>query len=74
MADHQTGIRLPTSAIARADALAAALADDPQLSAMGPVTRSGVLRLAIALGLDVLEGRTPAPQRAKAKTRTGGEP
>jgi hypothetical protein len=57
VADHQTGIRLPTTALERADRLAEALRDDPEVGAMGPVTRSGVLRLAIALGLDEIERR-----------------
>jgi hypothetical protein len=53
--DVQTGIRLPQSILDRADALAVRLAADPVRSAMATPTRSGVLRLALALGLAELE-------------------
>ena len=53
--DVQTSMRLPSALLDRADALIEALTDDPSLSLMGKMTRSKVLRLAIARGLDELE-------------------
>jgi hypothetical protein len=55
--DKMTGIRLPPTQLTRADALANLLAEDPEIGAMGPVSRSGVLRLALAEGLDAIEQR-----------------
>ncbi len=48
-------LRLPQSIVGRADALLALLLEDPALTAMGRVTRTSVLRLAILRGLEVLE-------------------
>lgn len=65
VADVQTAIRLPQAVLDRADALVEKLAADPVLTAMGGPTRSGVLRLAIALGLEQLEkGATRGPRVA----------
>ena len=50
--------RLPADLLKRADALVPALAKDPATTVLaGMVTRSVVLRLAIAGGLHVLEDR-----------------
>jgi hypothetical protein len=51
----QLGVRLPGETVKRIDSLRPRLANDPTISALGPVTRSTVLKLAIARGLEVLE-------------------
>lgn len=48
-------IRIPEDLLGRADALQVAIAKDPALRAMGRITRTAVLRLAILHGLEVLE-------------------
>lgn len=50
-----TSLRLEAEALKRADALVTALRRVPELTALGTLTRSKVLRLAIARGLAVLE-------------------
>jgi hypothetical protein len=55
--DFLTSIRLPAAVLDRADVLVAILNRKPSLTALGPVTRSAVLRLAMIEGLDVLERR-----------------
>jgi len=54
-AGTQVGVRLPADVIRRVDALRGKLAKDATLSALGAVTRSTVLKLAVTRGLDVLE-------------------
>ena len=51
----QVGLRLPPDAIRRVDALMTKLAKDRTVSALGQVSRSTVVRLAVMRGLDVLE-------------------
>ena len=52
----QLSIRVPASALKRAEALMAKIAAKNQTAfAMGKVTRSGVMRLAFLRGLDALE-------------------
>lgn len=48
-------VRISSEFADRADALIEALADDPRLRAHGYRSRAGVLRLAMALGLEQLE-------------------
>lgn len=48
-------LRLPDDIMKRIDALTDILAKDPNFKAMGTMTRSTALRLAILRGLDVLE-------------------
>ena len=56
-----TTVRLMDVDLARADALIPAVATDPTLRAAGvTVTRSLVLRLAVARGLDLLEAEARA--------------
>ena len=60
MADVSTSIRLPQSIVDRADGLIRALAADERIALIagpGRVSRSTVLRLAIAEGLAVLESQ-----------------
>ena len=55
MTEIATSIRLPEEFIRRADLLAQKLRHKPEMSAMGELTRSKVIRLAIAKGLETLE-------------------
>lgn len=55
--ERATALRLPAGQLAQADALVAVLEGDPTIGAMGKVSRSGVLRLALAIGLDELARR-----------------
>lgn len=63
--DTAVNLRLPSALLARAEALAPSLADDPLLAAAGRgAGRATVLRLALARGLDALEAefRTKRPK------------
>ena len=60
----QLVIRVPTALAHRIDALTPALAAHPELGSVGRVTRSAVVRLALARGLACLE--------RSAKRRQGG--
>jgi hypothetical protein len=51
----QTALRLPADILRRADALIPALSRTPTFAALGRVTRSTVLKLALMHGLDALE-------------------
>lgn len=51
----QLSIRVPASALRRAEALTAKIAKNQTAFAMGKITRSGVMRLAFLRGLDSLE-------------------
>jgi anti-sigma factor RsiW len=59
-------LRLPREVHTRAEALAQLLAEDPELRALGRMSKTAVLRLAVLHGLEVLEQRA----RDKAKTKT----
>ena len=50
-----TSVRLPREFVKRLDALAPRLEKVPTFAALGPLTRSKVLRLALAHGMEVLE-------------------
>lgn len=56
-ADALTSIRLPQALLARADALLPVLNNVPSLTAIAPVTRAAVLRLAMVAGMEALETR-----------------
>ena len=62
--EHQT-LRLQPALLARAEALVPLLADDTRLAGLGTVTRSTVLRVALARGLDALEAEYGAAPRRK---------
>lgn len=52
----QVGLRLPTEAFDRADALKSKLAKDRNLALItGELTRTTILKLAVMRGLEVLE-------------------
>jgi hypothetical protein len=50
-----TSVRLPREFLTRLDALVPKLEKVPTVAALGPLTRSKVLRLALARGIEVLE-------------------
>jgi hypothetical protein len=56
-----TQLRLTHNLLERAGALIAAMAADPEVRALGMPTRTAVLRLAIARGLQDLERQYQAP-------------
>jgi hypothetical protein len=47
--------RVPAEAIRRADALRPRVARDPSVAAVGRITRSAILRMALMKGLEALE-------------------
>lgn len=53
--ESQISLRLPVDMLARLDALAKRLADVPDFAAMGEMSRSKALRLAVTRGLVALE-------------------
>jgi hypothetical protein len=65
-----TQLRLTHDLLERADALIAIMAADPEVRALGMPTRTAVLRLAIARGLQALEHRYQAPADAAAPCPT----
>jgi len=65
--EEPTHLRLPREVHLRAEALAQLLAEDPELRAVGRVSKTAVLRLAVLHGLEVLEQR--ARDKAKAKAQ-----
>ena len=65
MNDVQLVIRVPSTLAERVAALTPVLAADPDLGAVGRVTKSAVVRLALARGLASLE--------RSSKRRSGGE-
>jgi len=58
--DVQVTLRLPSDLVDRVDALLPALNRHPELLAFGRVSRSAVVRLALADGLRRLEARVAA--------------
>jgi len=62
MNDVQLVIRVPSTLAQRVDALVPILATDPDLGAVGRITRSAVIRLALARGLASLE-HSPQSQK-----------
>jgi hypothetical protein len=61
-----TQLRLTQDLLERADALIAVMAADPEVRALGLPTRTAVLRLAIARGLQDLERQYQRPMPADA--------
>jgi hypothetical protein len=61
-------LRLPREVHRRAEALAQLLAEDPELRALGRMSKTAVLRLAVVHGLEVMEQRARDKAKAKAKT------
>jgi len=61
MHDSQIVVRIPAELVARLDALVPALEADPAVHVFGKVTRSTVVRLAVAAGLGALEARHVKP-------------
>ena len=74
-----TQLRLTHDLLERADALIAVMAADPEVRALGMPTRTAVLRLAIARGLQDLEHQyqplaphpTTTPEDATPRAREG---
>lgn len=54
-----TSVRLPGDLVKRLDALIPRLERVPALAALGPLTRSRVLRLALVTGIETLEVKHP---------------
>ena len=71
--DGQTSLRLPAELLQRAEDLVPRLAADPNVTALvGRITRSTVIKLALARGLDQLDDELPAekpPKRVAKKKR-----
>jgi len=66
----QLSLRLSADLVERADATIDRLAQDPSMYALaGSVTRSTVIRLALARGLDVLDQELPGKPRRRRKTK-----
>jgi hypothetical protein len=64
--EKPTQLRLPREVLARAEALVPILAENPELRALGRLSKTAVLRLAVLHGLEVLEQR----YRGKAKSKS----
>ena len=65
--EQPTHLRLPRDVHARAEALVERLAEDPELRALGRMSKTAVLRLAVLHGLEVLEQRA---QRTRLRSGT----
>ena len=65
--EQPTHLRLPRDVHERAAALVSQLAEDPELRALGRMSKTAVLRLAVLHGLEVLEQRARDKTKAKAK-------
>ena len=65
-------LRVPDGVLERADALIESIQENPDVSAVGPVSRASVLRLALLRGLNALE--TEQGKKQKAATRGAGRP
>jgi hypothetical protein len=67
-------LRLPTSLVARADALLDSLAESEETVLLGRPSRSIVLRLAVLRGIEQLEqqvqARTPAAPAARRNSKS----
>jgi hypothetical protein len=67
--EKPTQLRLPRDLLERAEALVPVLADDPEVRALGRLTKTAVLRLAVLHGLEALEKRYRRSAEAKGKRR-----
>jgi hypothetical protein len=63
-----TPLRLPPDLVEWADRLVPLVANDPKVAAIGRVTRSSVIRMALVRGLETLESQY-APKKAKGRGR-----
>jgi hypothetical protein len=63
-----SAIRFDPGVLSRAEALVAFIAADPELGAVGRITKSAVLRLALRLGLKQLEQRQREATTKRAAT------
>lgn len=73
----QTALRIELDLLNRAELLVPVLRQDPLVRALGQVSRSSVLRIALAKGLDLLENETgtvpspPVPTATEPSDPTG---
>jgi hypothetical protein len=67
--EQPTHLRLPRDVHERAAALVAQLAEDPELRALGRMSKTAVLRLAVLHGLEVLEQRVQRQAAKKGPSR-----
>ncbi len=65
MSDPTRTVRIPDRLWEQAQAMAKHLKDDPVLTLHGKVSRSTVLRMALALGLQALESEYGEPAKPK---------
>jgi hypothetical protein len=65
--EQPTHLRLPRDVHERAAALVERLAEDPELRALGRMSKTAVLRLAVLHGLEVLEQRARDKAKVNAK-------
>jgi hypothetical protein len=66
--EQPTHLRLPRDVHERAAALVSRLAEDPELRALGRMSKTAVLRLAVLHGLEVLEQRVQRKTAKKGKS------
>ena len=63
-------LRLPAELLDQADALLPRIAADPEVTAVGRITRSSVLRMAMAHGLKSMAWKyAPEPEAKKGRRR-----
>ena len=67
--EQPTHLRLPRDVHERAAALVSQLTEDPELRALGRMSKTAVLRLAVLHGLEVLEPCARGKAKAKAPRR-----
>ncbi len=67
--EKPTQLRLSRDVHARAEAIVQMLAEDPEVRALGRMSKTAVLRLAVLHGLEVLEQRYQKKTKAKAPRR-----
>src|SRR5882724_8767529 len=67
--EKPTQLRLSRDVHERAEALVQILAEDPEVRALGRMSKTAVLRLAVLHGLEVLEQRYQKKTKSKAQRR-----
>jgi hypothetical protein len=67
----RTPIRLPVEYIERADNMLDAVAQDPDVNAVGRVTRASVLRMALAKGLKDMEYKYESKTKTQSSASRG---
>lgn len=65
-----TPIRLPTELIDKAEEMLPRVAPDPEVAAVGRVTRTSVLRMALANGLKTMEWKYGPKSEPPKRRRT----